>query len=94
MTTRHLGRGLPTGAVPLLFLAITAFTLSRLTLALLADPEGPNLFVVAVFGMMILPPSLVGYRSALIPALSGWKRVAAAVPTQAAAATVAYLALR
>ena len=77
-----------------LLLAITAFACARAVFVFIADPEGPNLLVVTVLGVIFFLVSAGFYVSRLLPALAGIGRAAAALVLQAAIATGLALMLR
>ena len=78
----------------LLVLAITAFACARAVFVVIADPEGPNLLVVAVLAVLLFLVSAGFYVSRLLPALAGIGRAAAALVLQAAIAAGLALMLR
>lgn len=46
---------------PLIVFAVLSLILSRLTFALINDPEGPNLLIVCVLAALIYAVCLAGY---------------------------------
>ena len=78
--------------VTLMLLFVTASLLSRAMFYFIDDPEGPNLLVVGVMGLVVLGVSLVVSRFVL--GVKGRKQPFNTILIQIALVTVAYFLLR
>ena len=78
----------------LLILAATAAACSRLIFFLIADPQGPNLLVVAGMAAGLFALSLAAWFTKPLALATGPQRVAAVLPVQIMLAVAAYILLR
>jgi hypothetical protein len=77
-----------------LLLAFTAAASARFALALLDDPEGPNLLVVAGLTAIVFAVSLAAYFTEILPQVKGTRRALATIPIQLLTAAALYLFMR
>lgn len=84
---------IPASTRSIVLLAAISLVVSRGTLALFDDPEGPNVLVVVLGAVALFVPSMIFVLSSRI-ALTGYKKLAAAVVLQIVLAAGLYLVLR